>query len=260
MSARLDIRPYAAEPGLMVWAHWGTSDRLTVCFSGIGANDDAVQPYEFADTATNAGSDHALFISDTTRSWFNLPGLIEQVAGIVERFAAAVGARIVGTLGHSMGGHMAMLLPAFTRVDTAVGFSPQVSVHPDVVGDDTRWMQYRDKITSFRFRNVMDHLVPETRYIAMHGHHPRESYQCDRFEVRENMTHIIFPKVTHEVPQKLREQGNMRQVVWACFNGRNRRLRELLAPLNVSFRQPGETPVMPPSALIAAEGASQRLS
>lgn len=248
MTALLDIRPYAATDGLTSWAHWGTTDRLTVCFSGIGAEPGGVQPYEFADTATNGGADHALFLSDTTRSWFNAPGLIEEVVRLVEHFAAAVGARIVQTLGHSMGGHMALLLPAFTRVETAVAFSPQVSVHPEVVGDDPRWMQYRGKITQFRFRSVMDHLVPETTYFVMHGRHKRERFQRDRFEARGNLHHIIFPNVVHEVPQKLRELDNMRAVVWSCFHGRMYKLKTLLAPLDVRFRTPGALAPMPPSA------------
>lgn len=254
----LDIRPLAAEDGLMIWGHWGQTNRLNVCFSGIGAEPGAVQPYEFADTATMGGQDNALFISDTERSWFNAPGLIERVVAHVESFARAVGARVIRTLGHSMGGYMALILPAFTKVHCAVGMSPQISVDPAVAGDDPRWMRYRSRITSFRIHNVMDHLTDATRYVVLHGRHKRERFQRDRFEVRENLTHIIFPSVVHEVPQKLREQGLLRDAVQACFSGRMYRLRTLLAPLDVRFREPGETPILPPFAQLQPALASSR--
>ena len=37
------------------------------------------------------------------------------------------------TLGHSMGGFAALAMPRFTPVKVALGLSPQVSVHPEVV-------------------------------------------------------------------------------------------------------------------------------
>lgn len=259
MSAALDIRPYRAEPGLVSWAHWGTSDRLTVCFSGIGERDDPVQPYEFARTATMDGRDHALFIADTNRSWLSAPRLIEEIVAMIEGFASAVGAKVVQTLGHSMGGFMALTIPGFTRVDSAVAFSPQASVHPEVAGDDPRWMFYRDHIDQHRIRSVMDHINDTTRYFALHGQHKRERFQRERFEARRNLTHIVMPRTVHEVPQKLRQRGIMEAVVSACFDGRMARLRELLQPLEVRFRKPGEGRVLPPSAELMAVAATENL-
>ena len=254
MSAALDIRAYRETPGLMVHAFRGTSDALNVCFAGIGHGREAVQGIEFARTATMDGRDNALFISDATRSWFNHPGLLENVVRLVEDYAAEVGARIVRTLGHSMGGFMALILPSATRVDVAVAYAPQVSVHPEVAGDDLRWMDWRNRIDTHRFRSVMDHLNDTTRYFVFHGKHWRERLQRDRFEVRENLMHIVIPATVHNVPQRLRREGILEKVTGACFDGRLTALRELLAPLGARYRTPGSIEPIAPSAAQAAGG------
>lgn len=252
MTEQLDIRPYKRSEKLMYWAYWGRSKSLTVCFSGIGSGQP-VQPFEFVDTASNGGEDSVLFVADTTRSWLNAPGMIEEVVAEIEGFRDAIGAQVVNTLGHSMGGYMALLIPGFTRVAAAVGFSPQVSVHPQVAGDDPRWMEHRDQIDSFRIRSVMDHLDPATRYYVMHGLSSRERFQRNRFDLRDNLTHYLFRKVTHEVPQKLRRAGIMRDVVWSCFHDRNHRLRLAMRQVDAYLRRPGELELLPPSGSLSLD-------
>ncbi|MBV7410881.1 hypothetical protein [Maritimibacter sp. DP1N21-5] len=260
MSAALDIRAYRQSPGLVVHAFRGTSDALNVCFAGIGLGPDEVQPIEFARTATMDGRDNALFISDGTRSWFNRPGLLENVAKLVEEYAAEIGARIVRTLGHSMGGFMALILPSVTRVDVAVAYAPQASVHPEIAGDDMRWMNWRARIGTHRIRSVTDHLNDTTRYYVFHGKHPRERFQRDRFAPRENLMHIVIPATVHNVPQRLRRAGILDKVTGACFDGRLTALRELLAPLGARYRKPGSFEPIAPSADLVAGGPDTSLA
>lgn len=255
MSERLDIRPYKAMPGLSIWAHWGKSRRLNVCFSGVGAKDTPVQQPEFARTTTRNGRDSALFISDTDRSWLAAPGLIERIAAEIEGFAAAIGAKLVNTIGYSMGGFMALALSGFTRVEAALAFSPQVSVHPEVVGDDPRWMIHRKRIETHRIRSVMDHLNNKTRYYVFHGLRGYERLQRDRFAARPNLIHFVIPRTVHRVPQKLRAAGLLEDVALACFDGRHHHLRKLLAPMNPRLRDPAEMPDLPPSAMLAGAGS-----
>lgn len=241
MSERLDICLVQDTDLLRVWLYTGQSDRMVVSFTGIGVEGEDLG-YEFAKTATQNGRDSALFIADKTRSWLNAPGIIEEIRQWIDAFRVETGARDVMTLGHSMGGFAALAMPKYTPVKVAVGLSPQVSVHPDVVADDPRWMDYRNRINSFAIRDVSETLVRDTRYFVVHGRHSREAPQRDRFPRADNLVHLILPRTVHNVPQKLRRAGLLSSVVELAFQNRPRKLRHTMAGLDV-YRRP------PPDAL-----------
>jgi len=228
MTQALKIDLTFDRPDLRVWTHRGESARLVVCFSGVGPNADEPPGYEFAATAAGQGRDSVLYIADPGRSWLNAPGLIEAVVGQVERFAEEIGAEQVCAIGHSMGGFAACVLPDFTKIDVAVAMSPQASVHPDIAWDDPRWMEYRDKIDSFRVRHVEDHICAGTQYFTIFGMHPREAPQRKRFPVAENIELLRMPKTHHNTAQRLRAKGLLDAVVQAGFDRRIYRVRRLI--------------------------------
>jgi pimeloyl-ACP methyl ester carboxylesterase len=192
---------------LTVWEHRGPSDTLVVCFSGIGTDPEQSPPYEFARSATQTGQHNTLFIADPNRIWLNGAGLLEEICAEVEQMRAETGATRVVAAGHSMGGCSALTLPGFVKVDTVLAFAPQMSVHPEIVPDETRWMMYRDRIQDYRIRSIEDHLASATRYIVLHGRHGREAPQRDRFPRRDNLRHFILPHTHHNVPQRLKKEG-----------------------------------------------------
>lgn len=249
MTGRLDIRLVQDTDLLRVWLYKGQSDRLCVSFNGIGPNTGELN-YEFANTATQRGRDHALFIADKTRSWLNSPGLIEEIVQWITAFKAETGAQNVMTLGHSMGGFTALAMPKFLPVKVAVALSPQVSVHPDVVGDDPRWMRQRREIREFRLRSVQDMFVDDTAYYIMHGRHPREAPQRDRFPRAKNIHHYVLPNTVHNVPQKLRGAGILEEVVEYAFQNRPRKTRLAMSGLE-AYRRP-EDENLPDSSRLAA--------
>lgn len=228
VNAPLNITPLIDDPELRVWQHAGSSDRLVICFSGIGPDPDALPEHEFTRTATNGGQDWVLYIADPKRSWLNGAGLIERIVQLIEAKAAEIGARQVCTLGHSMGAYSACILPGFTKVDVAMALSPQVSVHPEVVGDDPRWMNYRDQITDFRIRHVGDHLSADTQYHVLFGMAGREAPQRDRFPVAENIEQLHMAKTHHNTAQRLKARGILDTVVGLAFDGRIYRVRRLI--------------------------------
>jgi len=240
VSAQLSIPLVQDGDVLRVWLYKGQSDRLVVSFSGIGV-DGKDLGYEFADTATQGGRDSALFIADKSRSWLNTPGIIDEIRQWIEAARVETGAKEVMTLGHSMGGFAALAMPKFTPVKVAVGLSPQVSVHPDVVPDDDRWMNYRSKIKDFAIRDLSDTLVDNTRYYVLHGRHSRETPQRDRFPDADNIVHLILPRTVHNVPQKLREAGKLGEVVEFAFQNRPRAFRLAMADMDVYRRSEIET-------------------
>lgn len=217
-----------AEDGLHVWAHQGASDRLVLCFSGIGREPDDVPTYEFARAATGNGQDTTLFFSDPKRSWLNAPGLIDQIVWWVEETKARINPRQVVTIGHSMGGFSAAAISGFTRVDVAVCFSPQATVHPVLARDDERWMPWRDRIESFPIRSVRDHLDPETLCYAFFGRHSREAPQRERFPIADNVRFFVMPNTVHNTPQRMKQAGVLDEVVRFAFHGRKGKVQQIL--------------------------------
>ena len=224
----LDIRSVLQEPDLHVWEYDGSNECLVVCISGIGGNATAVQGYDFARTATCNGNNSVLYFADPHRSWLSHPGLIEKMVARIETKAKEIGATRIMTLGHSMGAFTAAILPAFTKIDCAVCFSPQVSVHPDVVPDEDRWMEHRHKIKEHRIRSINDHIVENTQYYVYFGRHPREAPQRDRFVLADNTKFFVIPNVKHSTPQLMRKIGILDDVIRFSFEGRNTMLRRIL--------------------------------
>ena len=255
-AVRRDIIPVLTDDDLVLWLFRGQSDRLVLCFSGIGKRADAPPTYEFAEIATGGGEDSVLYISDPRRSWLNADGLIEKIAHHVDRIRSELGAHRLVTLGHSMGGFSAMALAAKLGAQSAVAFAPQVSVHPDIVGDDHRWMEWRAQIKTFRVRSVDEMLADGPTYHVFHGLHGREAPQRDRVPFRDNLIHTILPRTHHNVSTRLKNAGLLADVVASGFDNKRRRLRQMLKPLNGFHRVADNGVMLPPSAQIEQVEAS----
>lgn len=249
---RLAIEPHVTEDNLVVWRHRGTSGRLVLCFTGIGAKTEPVPGIEFASIASGGGRDNVLFIIDPHRTWLNGQGLIARILEIVEDFAEEIGVDEYMTLGHSMGGYAAMIMPDYLPVKNAVALSPQFSVHPDVVGDDPRWMYHRVDIKTHRIISVAQHMVAGTSYHVFHGGMEVEHPQRDRFPVAENLNHWVVPEVGHQVPQRMRGMGLLNDVVRASFGNRIKKVRLLLSPLGVHRRELEHYPALAPYAEVSS--------
>ena len=212
----------------MTWIFHGSGDRLVVAFSGIGKANEDVQPYEFAKTATGGGAHSVLFISDTARSWLNRPGIMQDIAALVDEAKAETGATHVTTLGHSMGGFSAAVMAGALGADSAICLSPQNSIHPDVAGDETRWETFRKKITSFPVREVADYLADTPIYTVLFGRHGREVPQRDRFPIRDNIDFFVMRNTVHNTPMRLKQSGILGDFITACAQGRRRKVRQMM--------------------------------
>ncbi len=234
----LEIREFRHEGGLRYWFYRGQSDRLVVCFTGIGIGFEEPQSYEFAKVATTRGRDSVLFIADTDRSWLNNPGMLDAIKVETERRIAENGIRTTMTLGYSMGGYCAMILSGLVPVERCVAYAPQFSVNPEVIPNERRWRELRERIGEHRIRSVEDYLSPDTRYYVFHGDQPKEALQRDRFEPSRQLLPIVMPGVGHNVPAALRSRGLLEAVTQACFEGRWRLMVRTLTPFNPIYRKP----------------------
>ncbi|RID90053.1 hypothetical protein D2N39_19955 [Gemmobacter lutimaris] len=225
----VEISTLRDDRALRVWRHRGEGRRLVVCFSGVGRDRRRPPRLEFAKTASGAGRDHALYIADPRRSWLNAPGLIEDVVSLVEAEAAEVGATEVVAMGHSLGGFSALALGGFTQVDAALALSPQFSVDPAVVPDESRWMPFREQIETFRISDVRDVMADRTQHYIIFGAHARERAQSRLLRPAPNAHCFMLPGVRHDTVMRMFHAGILDEAAQLAFGRRTRRLRQVLA-------------------------------
>jgi len=242
MARDLTITEVLRDPDLHMWEHRADSRDAVLCLSGVGTDPAETPGHEFARSASGNGTRNVLFVADPNRTWLNGPGLIEKIVELWDAFVTRCGSPRRVALGHSMGGFAALVLPGFTRIDSALAFAPQFSVDPSIVPDEHRWMEYREKIESFRIRSVADHLNDSTDYVILHGRHPREAVQRDLFPLAGNIRHFILPRTHHDVPQKLKMAGVLAPFMKAVIDKRVRRARLILQDnFGAELRRPSET-------------------
>lgn len=213
---------------LRVWRVFGETKRLIVCFSGVGRDSMHAPVPEYMRLAGWSPRDHILFIADSQRSWLNKPGLIEDIVALIEAEVVRIGATKVFTLGHSMGGFSAVVIPAFTRVDVAVAMSPQYSLDLRVAPTERRWAKFRAKIAEFRISNAADYLRPDTQYYVFMGSHRVEAPQRELIQPTNNLQLFVMRGVKHDTSQRLKEAGLLDVVLASCFDGLGDQVKSVL--------------------------------
>jgi pimeloyl-ACP methyl ester carboxylesterase len=224
----LDIQLIRDTEVLRAWRYVGQSRRLVVCFSGLGKDQSQPPGYEFSAIATGGGEDHVLYIADPNRSWLNQPGLVDEIVALIDEVKAEAGVTQVVALGHSMGGFSACVLPHFTPVDYVLALSPQVSVHPDIVPDDPRWMTHRAAIDNIDITDVASYLMPDTYYVVVYGRHGREAPQRDRFPNPDHLSLFVMPLTNHNTAARLKGLGLLTDLRDLVFDGRIEEAADLL--------------------------------
>jgi len=122
-----------------------------ISFAGVGLNLGGLPQEEFVRTLSGNQHDQ-FFIIDKLRSWYNATAseILEQLYCRIEKFDK------VYTLGNSMGGFGAIYFGRqLQKCSAAVAFGAQYSVHPEIVPGETRWMEWRDKITTWRLPHAL---------------------------------------------------------------------------------------------------------
>lgn len=217
-----------AAPPLNVQFLPGAGKRLVICMSGVGRNRGLMPPREFTGSASSGGANHVLFFSDGSRSWMNGPGIAGRIADYARRYCDFHGVDQVVAMGNSMGGFAACVLAELIPVNTVISFSPQFSMHPDVVPEERRWHYWRDRITQWPCRDVGGLDAGQTRYYVFHGDHPAEAQHWLRFPSGPRIHHYIFKGQGHNVAALLRKRQILGQVVDLAIEDRPKKLRKVI--------------------------------
>jgi len=217
--------PVEAPEPLVVHLLPGTGTRLVVSLAGVGRVRNATPPPEFLGTASGAGENHVLFISDISRSWLNGPEVAENIVALIEGYRAEHGIDEVVLMGNSMGGFAALMLAQLTEVDTVIALAPQFSMNPDLVPEETRWRHWMLQIAEWRFPAVAGLERDRTRYFIFHGSHPAEARHWLRFPWHRGLNHFVFHGLGHDLAARMRKRRLLGRVIDACIAGKSRQVR-----------------------------------
>ncbi len=215
----------------------GSGTRLVVSFTGVGKPEARDQAEEFVGSSRQNGRNHVLFVADTLRSWYNDPGIFEEVVDVVDEYRRRHGIAETVTFGNSMGGYGALIFARALGATSALAISAQYSADPALVPEETRWREYRDRIAVFTRPPLEQELSPDCRYFVLHGGGRVERPHWSRFPRQENLHHYLVGRAGHGVGRRLKASGLMRNVARLAIAGRPVAFRRALAA-GLDIRRP----------------------
>lgn len=219
----------------------GSGTRLVVSFTGVGKPEAREQTEEFVNSSRQQGRNHVLFVADTLRSWYNEPGIFEEIAEVVEAYRQRHGITETVTFGNSMGGYGALIFAGALGARSCLAISAQYSANPALVPEETRWREYRDRIETFTRPPLEQELSPDCTYFVLHGGGKVERPHWSRFPQRPNLHHFLLSRVGHGVGRRLKSSGLIRQVTRLAIAARPVAFRRALAE-GLDIRRPPQTP------------------
>lgn len=228
---------FHASARVRVTALRGSGPRLVVCFSGPGDPDRAHQSEEFEEICAMEARNHVLFVSDTQRSWFNAPGIYEEILDLVESYRRMHQIDEVVTLGESMGGYGAIVFADPFGARTCVALSPQYSADPAVVPEEDRWREERSRIALFTRPPLEATLSATCQYFVMHGAVERERPHWGRFPRAENFNHYLTGHSEGALSEKMRAAGKLHAILTCAMQGRPVAFRRALHEMFNTLRR-----------------------
>jgi pimeloyl-ACP methyl ester carboxylesterase len=208
----------------------GTSRAMVTVFTGRHHEFGAQPADEFAYSAYAKGKNNVLFVSDLRQSWYSLPDLWDRIVGLIRDVIQLEGIERVVTLGNSMGGYGALLLPRDIAVQRALAFCPQLSMDAAVIAED-RWPAAQAKFGILPERNIAD-TIEATRthyYVTAGTGAPRDIAQMDLLPVHPRINRWVLRGGGHNIAERLKEAGLLPNVIAALIRGNKPQIETLFA-------------------------------
>lgn len=215
----IQIGDHLAAPPLYLSYAPGRSSTLVISFSGVGNRVDPVPTPEAIRLMGVDGENHVLFVSDSSRSWMNGPGLIEKLNAEVGKLAARINPSRIMAFGNSMGGSAALIYAGQAPVDAVLAIVPQYSVHVDVVPQEKRWMHFRNHITEWPYKAVPDLAGKGVQTVILHGGDARETMHARLFRQGPGVDHYVIPQYGHALALCLKQAGHLGPITASLIKG-----------------------------------------
>lgn len=208
----------------------GMTRRLIVVFTGVQAGFGGAPLDEFAGSASRQGENNVLFVTDRRGTWYSAPGLWSRIVRLIRYLRKSEAIEEIVTLGNSMGGYGALLLPQDLKVRRAIAFSPQLTLDRALT-DDTRWPDIMKRYGRMPARNVGETFAStRTQYYLTAGARCIEDVeQLDFAPDLPRVHRWILPDSKHNLAGRLKETGILYDVIGAIIRGRKARVETLYA-------------------------------
>lgn len=213
---------------LRIEAAMGETSRLIVSFTSVGQERDKWPPKEFVGLASQGGRNHVVCVSDMSRCWMNSKDMLALTVTKISDYIVDHGITEVMAIGTSMGAFNALVFGRIMPLSRIICFTPQYSVHPDVLPEEKRWWFFRKQITEWPNKQ-MDTLPQAPVPIYMfHGDSPDERMHWERFPTAPNLKHYIFSGADHNFVRNLKGAKVLQKIVRAALNDRPGRMNKLV--------------------------------
>lgn len=192
---------------------------VLIAFTGVGhamAGMDIQKP-EFL-SATKMGK--VIWITDKNRTWGN--GL--DIEKIVEIILLNAKGKDVYCIGNSMGGFLAILFSKYINAKKVLSVVPQWSIDPNIVPNETRWLQYRQNIKNIKYPDLSGSFNPSCDYLILSGNDQLEKMQTQHFLQVINSCNIKileFEDAKHNVAHYLKEKNILSNLLTEFFSNNN---------------------------------------
>lgn len=197
------------------------SEYATISFSSTPPYSNPVPNYQWVAVTEYAT---AIFVIDKTNSWGNHLDW-NKIVSMISPYIA--NAKEVHAIGFCMGGTNSIIASNFIKIDRVVAFTPQYSVHPDILTGRSYLDQFRNYITKWPYKSLENMFNDETEYILVLADNPDDNIQNVFFEDKSNITKYNLGEDSgHDGPNLL---GNkMGDTVYNLMMGNNKPLVEFI--------------------------------
>lgn len=230
MSVAPAVETVFRDEGLLLRWLPGRARRLVVVFTGRKAGFGGQPLDEFAGSAAGGGENNVLFVTDRRASWYAAPGLWRQIVKLIRFLRRSESIAEIVTLGNSMGGYGALLLPRDLRVARAIAFSPQLTLDRDLV-DDARWPDVAARFGPLPAGDLgATFAATRTQYYVTAGGACREDVaQLSRLPEMARVRRWVLPGGRHNLAADLKAADLLSPVIEALLRGRPARVDALYA-------------------------------
>lgn len=221
---------------LRIEATQGRSRQLVVSFTSVGTQREQWPPREFVGIASDQGKNHVICVSDLSRCWMNRRGMLNRVAETISDYVLANGITKISAIGTSMGGYNALLLGRKMSLQRVLAFTPQYSVHPDILPEEKRWWWFRKDIDVWPFKEMDVLPKPPTRVTIFHGDTADERMHWERFPKADHVKHFIFQSGDHNFIRAIKREKRLKKVCHAALFGEPAEITKIAQRLNAVRR------------------------
>lgn len=225
---RLKFQSLYDEHPLRIEAAKGSSRRLMISFTSVGQQRNKWPPKEFIGIASQQGKNHVMCITDISRCWMNSDGMDRKIVTTISDYILDNGITQLMTMGVSMGAYNALLLGRMMPVQRVIAFSPQYSVHPDVVPAEKRWWYFRKQITKWPHREMNKLPTDPAKVFIFHGDTEDEKLHWERYPGADNVRHYIFTGADHKFVERLKDGEVLRKITVAAINDKPGRMGKVV--------------------------------